>query len=102
MNEQVETCKPGDYTVTKIYSGYLVGRVTQAGEGPGPWWHYIATVPTFQHASDLAHTLADSAGVRAWLHQRSDIYDPLPRPGDPEPDWTKKALAGLALMLWLR
>jgi hypothetical protein len=89
-------CEPGDYTVTKIYSGYLVGMALEPGNGPGPWWHYVATLTTFEHASDLAHALADAGGVRAWLHIRGDQYQPLPRPGEPEPDWT--TLSGLALM----
>jgi hypothetical protein len=92
-------CEPGDITVTKIYTGYLVGRALAHGSGPGPWWHYVATVVSFEDACYLAHSLADAGGVRAWLHRRGDEYQPLPRPGEPEPDWT--TFAGLVLMKWL-
>ena len=69
-------CSPGDITVTKVHRGYLIGRAL-ADLGPGPWWEYIAVVPTFTEAATKAHALAAEKGAKAWLHLNGDKYEPL-------------------------
>ena len=71
-------CLPGDITVTKIPTGFLIGRAMKR-QGPGPWWEYIGTVVSFRQASLQAHKLAKAAGVQAWIHQGGEEYEPLPK-----------------------
>jgi len=71
-------CVPGDITVMKISSGFLVGRAL-ARKGPGPWWEYIRIAVSFRQATLLAYKLAKAAGVRAWEHVRGEDYEPLKR-----------------------
>ena len=73
-------CEVGDITVTKIYTGYLIGRVIPQ-IGPGPWWEFIAIVRTFTDASHHAVTIARRDGVRAWLHKSGDDYELLGNEG---------------------
>ena len=70
-------CLPGDITVTKVPSGYLIGR-SLPELGPGPWWEYVAIVSTFTEAATRAHALAKESQTKAWLHQTGDDYEPLP------------------------
>jgi hypothetical protein len=70
-------CLPGDITVTPIPEGYIIGRALEQ-IGSGPWWQYIATTRDFQVAVNLAKELADSASVRAWMHDAADKYTPIP------------------------
>jgi hypothetical protein len=70
-------CLPGDITVTKIHTGYLLGRALEQ-QGPGPWWTYVATASTRESAIQLAKDLAARSGGKAWLHDSGDDYDPLP------------------------
>ena len=79
MSETPEhCCLPGDITVTKIPTGFLIGRAMKR-KGPGPWWEYVATVVSFRQASLRAHKLAKAANVRAWMHTSGDQYEPLPK-----------------------
>lgn len=72
--ESEPCCSHGDVTVTKIHSGYLIGRVLEP-IGPGPWWEYVAKVRTLSEATHQAVTLARHDGVRAWLHSSGDTYE---------------------------
>jgi hypothetical protein len=74
-------CQPGDFTVTRIHTGYLIGRALDH-EGPGPWWEYIAIVKTYAEAYAHAQRLAAEAGKTAWLHIHGDEYSPLQAPAD--------------------
>lgn len=67
-------CLPGDFTVTKIHGGYLIGRALEQ-IGPGPWWEYVATVRTYQDAYEHATRLAAEAGRNAWWHKHGDDYE---------------------------
>jgi hypothetical protein len=67
-------CQPGDITVTKIPTGYLVGRALEQ-RGPGPWWSYILITKTLEEATRQAKTLAASDGVNVWLHKSGDDYE---------------------------
>lgn len=69
-------CRPGDITITKIPTGYLIGRADER-KGPGPWWQYIASVTTFDEAERHARVLAKLRGVKAWVHKGGDHYEPL-------------------------
>jgi hypothetical protein len=69
-------CRPGDVTVTKIHTGYLVGRALEQ-LGPGPWWEYILIVNTLEEARRIAQAMALANNVRAWLHMSGDTYEPL-------------------------
>ena len=70
-------CLPGDITVTKVPTGYLIGRALESGTGAGPWWQYVATMASFGDATAVAHALAKQAGSRAWLQKGGDEYEPL-------------------------
>ena len=71
-------CLPGDITVTKIHTGYLIGRALKPlGPGTGPWWEFIATVTTFDDAVHHAKTLAQLEDACAWLHIRDEEYQRL-------------------------
>ena len=72
-------CLPGDFTVTKIPSGYLIGRALEH-DGPGPWWEYIAIVKTYHDAYSHATRLAEESGRNAWFHKHGDDYEPLNKP----------------------
>ena len=69
-------CLPGDITITKIPTGYLIGGAAER-KGPGPWWHYVAIVSTFEEAARHARTLTNLGGVKAWIHEGGDDYAPL-------------------------
>ena len=71
-------CSPGDITVTKVHSGYLIGRALPE-LGPGPWWEYIAIVSTFTEAASKALALAEASHTHAWLHRDGDNYEVLPK-----------------------
>ena len=71
-------CLPGDITVTKIHTGYLIGRALEP-IGPGPWWEYVAIVSTLAEATHHARTIAREYDVRAWLHRNGDDYELIPR-----------------------
>jgi hypothetical protein len=80
-------CLPGDFTVTKIPTGFVIGRALDH-LGPGPWWEYIAIVATFHEAYTHATRLAEEADRSAWLHKHGDDYELLHKPmnGEPPPD----------------
>jgi len=70
-------CRPGDITVTKVPSGYLIGRA-RPELGPGPWWEYVAIASSFTEAATKAHALAKAKDAKAWFHTGGDEYEPLP------------------------
>ena len=71
-------CLPGDITVTKIPTGYLLGRALEPrGSGRGPWWEYISIVASYEDAVHQARTVARMYDVKAWLHTSGDDYDRL-------------------------
>ena len=59
-------CLPGDYTLTEIPDGFLIGRTVEQ-QGPGPWCEHIAIIHDRQAAVDHVTTMARAAGVSAWL-----------------------------------
>ena len=73
---QPNCCESGDFTVTKIPTGYLIGRAMPQ-LGPGPWWEYVAIVAQRRQAVDHARQLAHRDGTRAWLHTSDDDYESL-------------------------
>jgi hypothetical protein len=73
-----DCCLPGDITVTKVFTGFLIGRALQR-KGPGPWWEYVRIVTTFRQAALQSHRLARAAKVRAWWHKGGDEYDRMPK-----------------------
>ena len=76
-SSRTETCcRPGDITVSKVHTGYLIGRAL-APIGPGPWWEYVAAVRTFGEAAHHARTVAKYEGVSAWLQIGLEDYRPL-------------------------
>ena len=63
-------CLPGDYTLTEIPDGFLIGRTVEQ-KGPDPWWEYIAIIPDRHAAVEHVTTMARAAGVSAWLFKDS-------------------------------
>lgn len=80
-------CRPGDFTITPVPSGFMVGRSLPA-TGPGPWWQYIKVVNDLEEARRFAVELAAQDGSRAWFHLHGDQYDEVtyrpPQPAAPD------------------
>lgn len=66
--------RPGDFTVTPIPDGYMVGRIVERSGANGPWWEYIKAEPDFERAAAFARELADRAAVRAWIYESPQSY----------------------------
>lgn len=71
-----ESCLPGDFTVTRIPAGFVIGRVL-APVGEPPWWELVQTAPDVECACKSALELANAARTRAWMHVRDRQYDPI-------------------------
>jgi hypothetical protein len=78
-----------------VASGYIIGRAVPPGPGPGPWWHYIETLPTFEAATCAAHEYAKQRGMRAWLNRRGLDYEPLPATDPDCRPWTAAGVVAL-------
>jgi hypothetical protein len=65
----------------EIPTGCLVGRTLEQIR-PGPWWTRIAIVTRLDEARPASLELA-AAGVKAWLQEDANAYEPLEteRPG---------------------
>src|SRR4051812_15306428 len=72
----VNCYQTGDITLTKVPTGYLLGRVLPK-LGLAPSWQYVAVYTEYDDALRRARTLAEDAGTRALLHKQNDTYDPL-------------------------
>lgn len=46
-------CQPGEITVTRTPTGYLLAK-TMSRLGPGVWWTYITTVKNYDDALSMA------------------------------------------------
>jgi hypothetical protein len=79
MPDPTSRCVHGDITVTKIPTGYLIGRAL-VQNGPGPWWEYVTIFSTYEDALRQARAMAHATGRNAWLHKGGDDYEPLPDP----------------------
>jgi hypothetical protein len=75
-------CLPGDFTITPLPTGFLIGRALQP-IGPGPWWEFVRIVPIASVALHEVRQLARETGSRAWLHQRGTRYVAIPLDGSP-------------------
>lgn len=71
--------RPGDFTVTPIPNGYMVGRVIERPAGPGPWWEYIKAEADFERAVGFAKELADRSGTRAWVYENPHSFSEITR-----------------------
>lgn len=80
-------CLPGDYTLTPIPSGFMVGRVPETKGGP---LDHIAIFSRREDAVTGVIELAHAAGVNAWLvehragHAELWIHLLADRPPDPK------------------
>jgi hypothetical protein len=77
MPDREERCLPGDFTVTPIPDGYLIGE-SMPKLGPGPWWSYVAIVRSLEEALGQATTLARRSGSRAWFFEGGATYRAIP------------------------
>ncbi len=77
MPERDDGCLPGDYTVTPVHSGYLIGQ-TLAQIGPGPWWAYVKIVSDLDAAIREGKLLASRAHTRLWLYEGGNRYERVP------------------------
>lgn len=69
-------CQAGDYTVTKVPGGYMLGR-TLPQQGRGPWWKMITLECDIRTAIARARELASLAGVHAWIQTAVDECEPI-------------------------
>jgi len=72
-----ECCLPGDYTITALPTGFLIGRALQP-IGPGPWWEFVRLLPDARTALQEIRQLARATGSHAWLHQGGTRYIAIP------------------------
>jgi len=77
MTNREECCLPGDFTVTPIHGGYLIGEAMPQ-LGPGPWWTYVAIMEGLPEAINQARTLARRADSRAWFFEGGSNYRAIP------------------------
>ena len=63
-----EDFQPGDFTVTPVLDGFMVGKVLPPRDS-GPWWTIVRIVPTQQHAVRLAVTLALALNTKVWFNE---------------------------------
>lgn len=77
-------CFPGDYTLTPIASGFMVGRVPETKGGP---LDHIAIFSRKEDAVASVIELAHAAGVNAWLLEHraghAELWTPLSTGGPP-------------------
>ena len=66
--------RAGDFTVTPIPLGYMVGRLIDRAGTIGPWWEYIKAESDFEKAVGFARELAERAAVRAWIYESPQTY----------------------------
>jgi len=66
-----DPCQPGDFIVTKVPRGFLIGQTVEP-VGLGPWWKFIALVRKRDDAIRRVHVLAQHAGVHAWFHATAE------------------------------
>jgi hypothetical protein len=66
--------RPGDFTVTPIPHGYMVGRLIERAGTVGPWWEYIKAEIDIEKAIGFARELAERAAVRAWIYESPQEY----------------------------
>jgi len=62
----IDELKPGDFTVTPVVSGYMIGQVIPR-RGLGPWWTFIKIVSTEDDAIRHALRLASTEDTHVWL-----------------------------------
>ena len=77
-----ECGRPGDFTVTPIHGGFMVGE-TLPHLGSGPWWAYVLTIATLEGAVAYARVLARQAGSRAWFFDGNRAYRSIPLDDSP-------------------
>jgi hypothetical protein len=64
----VEDLQPGDFTITPVLDGFMIGRMIPQ-LGIGPWWTFIKIVSDKADALRHASTLALAEHTRAWLQE---------------------------------
>jgi hypothetical protein len=62
----MDDLRPGDFTVTPVIKGYMIGKVIPR-RGLGPWWTFIKIVSAEDDAIRHAVTLALTEDSRVWL-----------------------------------
>jgi hypothetical protein len=76
-----EDFQPGDFIVTPVLDGFMVGKVLPPRDS-GAWWTIVRIVPTQQHAVRLAITLALALNTRVWFNEAPGRFSAIER--DPE------------------
>jgi hypothetical protein len=82
VSVQRTCCQSGDYTVTPVHRGFLVGRVLP-DQGLGPWWMYVGIYSSMSDAIAHAIARANEAKTGAWYQLGPDEYQPIPLDGTP-------------------
>jgi hypothetical protein len=75
MTDSAQCVDRGDITITQTHKGHMVARSSVAPDGPGPWWHSIAVIATFEDAACFARTIAERDGVRAWIRKGEEQFE---------------------------
>jgi hypothetical protein len=68
VSHRVEDFRPGDFTVTPVIDGFVVGKVLPRS-AIGPWWTLVETVTDETDAIREAVTRALTAGSRVWFQE---------------------------------
>lgn len=76
MSFRVEDFQPGDFTVTPVLDGFMIGRMLPRTP-TDPWWALISMVPDETDAVREAVTLALAENNRVWFQEGPGRFMPV-------------------------
>ena len=76
MSFRVEDFQPGDFTVTPVLDGFMLGRMLPRSP-TDPWWTLISIVPDETDAVREAVTLALAENNRVWFQEGPGRFRPV-------------------------
>jgi hypothetical protein len=75
---------PGDFFVTPIPDGFMVGRILRPA-GPARWWEPIRIDSSFELAVALARQAARAMRTRVWFYENAAACHPIEDDEDAAP-----------------
>ena len=82
---RVEDFQPGDFTVTPVLDGFLIGK-TQRRTPIDSWWTLVRVVADETDAVREAVTLALAENSRVWFQEGPGRFRPVAMTTDKPPD----------------
>ena len=77
MSFRVEDFQPGDFTVTPVLDGFMIGR-TLRRTPTEPWWTLVSIIADETDAVREAVTLALAENSRVWFQEGPGRFRPVP------------------------